>query len=100
LAHAPNACEVHAQRPRDARVARAKARWQPLVGELTLERKTSDEGLGGVGNRRFGSCSATQGCANASKPCRPSTRAGVTAASGPACVSSTSRRSPRSACGA
>jgi transposase-like protein len=45
LAHAPNAFEVHEQSPREARLARENARLNTLVGELTLERKKSDEVL-------------------------------------------------------
>jgi putative transposase len=37
LAQAPNACAVHAQSPRDARLSRENARVNTLVGELTLE---------------------------------------------------------------
>ena len=46
LAQAPNALEGHEQSPREARLAREKARLKTLVGELTLERKNSDEVLG------------------------------------------------------
>jgi transposase-like protein len=46
LAHAPKACEVHEQSQREARLARENARLKTLVGELTLERKKSDEVLG------------------------------------------------------
>jgi hypothetical protein len=46
LAHAPKAFEVHEQSPRDARLARENPRVKTLVGELTLELKKSDEGLG------------------------------------------------------
>ena len=46
LAHAPKACEVHEQSQREARLARENARLNALVGELTLELKTSDEVLG------------------------------------------------------
>jgi hypothetical protein len=46
LAHAPKAFEVHEQRQREARLAREKAQLKTLVGELTLELKTSDEVLG------------------------------------------------------
>jgi hypothetical protein len=68
LAHAPKAFEGHAQRPRAARLARAHARVKTLGGELTLERKPSDEVLGGVGPRRFESCRAMKGGSNASTP--------------------------------
>ena len=37
LAQARTAVAVHEQRQRDARLSRANARWNPLVGELTLE---------------------------------------------------------------
>jgi transposase-like protein len=43
LAPAPNALEAHEQSPREARLARENARLNTLVGELTLELKTSDE---------------------------------------------------------
>jgi hypothetical protein len=46
LAHAPTAFEGHAQSQREARLAREKARLKTLGGELTLERKTSDEARG------------------------------------------------------
>jgi transposase-like protein len=46
LAHAPKAFEVHAQSPREARLAREHARLNTLVGELTLELNKSDEVLG------------------------------------------------------
>jgi transposase-like protein len=46
LAHAPKAFEVHEQSQREARLAREHARVKTRVGELTLELKKSDEGLG------------------------------------------------------
>jgi len=46
LAHAPKAFEVHAQSPREARLARENAQLKTCVGELTLELKNSDEVLG------------------------------------------------------
>jgi transposase-like protein len=46
LSHAPKAFEVHEQSQREARLARENARLKTLVGELTLERKKSDEVLG------------------------------------------------------
>jgi hypothetical protein len=46
LAHAPNAFEVHAQSPREARLVRENARLKAIVGELTLELKKSDEVFG------------------------------------------------------
>jgi hypothetical protein len=46
LAHAPKAFEVHEQSQREARLVRENARLNTLVGELTLELKTSDEVLG------------------------------------------------------
>jgi Transposase len=46
LAHASKAFEVHEQNQREARLARENARLKPLVGELTLELKKSDEVLG------------------------------------------------------
>jgi hypothetical protein len=46
LAHAPNAFEVHEPSHREARLARAHARLNTRVGELTLALKTSDEVLG------------------------------------------------------
>jgi transposase-like protein len=46
LAHAPNAFEVHAQSQREARRVRDNARLKAIVGELTLERKKSDEVFG------------------------------------------------------
>jgi hypothetical protein len=46
LAHAPTACEVHAQSQREARLAREHAPLNTLVGELTLELNKSDEVLG------------------------------------------------------
>jgi hypothetical protein len=46
LAHAAQACEVHERSQRDARLGREHVRLKALVGELTLELKTSDELLG------------------------------------------------------
>jgi hypothetical protein len=46
LAHAPKAVEVHEQSQREARLARENARLKTLVGELSLERKKSDEARG------------------------------------------------------
>ena len=46
LAQAPTAVEVHEQSQREARLSRENARVNTLVGELTLECNTSDEGLG------------------------------------------------------
>jgi transposase-like protein len=43
LAHAGKAFEVHQQTKREARLAQENARLKQLVGELTLERKSSDE---------------------------------------------------------
>jgi transposase-like protein len=46
LTHAANAFEVHEQRQREARLMRENVRLKSLVGELTLERKKSDEVFG------------------------------------------------------
>jgi transposase-like protein len=46
LAHSAKAFEVHEQSQREARLARENAKLKTLVGELTLELKTSDEVLG------------------------------------------------------
>jgi transposase-like protein len=46
LAHAAKAFEVHEQSQREARLTREHARFKPLVGALTLERKKSDEVFG------------------------------------------------------
>jgi hypothetical protein len=46
LAHASQACEIQQQHQRAAPVARENTRVKALVGELTWERKTSDEVLG------------------------------------------------------
>jgi transposase-like protein len=46
LAHAAQAFEVHERSQREARLVRENVRLKALVGELTLELKTSDELLG------------------------------------------------------
>jgi transposase-like protein len=46
LANASRAFEVQQDDRKEARLARENARLKPLVGELTLERKKSDEWLG------------------------------------------------------
>ena len=46
LSHASKAFEVHEQSQREARLARENAPLKTLVGEWTLELKTSDEVLG------------------------------------------------------
>jgi hypothetical protein len=46
LANAARTIDVQPDDRKDARLARAHARRKPLVGELTLERKKSDEWLG------------------------------------------------------
>jgi transposase-like protein len=46
LAHATKAFEGQQQSQKEARLARENARLKTLVGELTLELKTSDEVLG------------------------------------------------------
>jgi transposase-like protein len=46
LAHAAQALEVHERSQREARLVREHVRLKALVGELTLELKTSDELLG------------------------------------------------------
>ena len=46
LANASKAFEVHRDAQKDARLARENARLKTLVGELTLEFKTSDEWVG------------------------------------------------------
>lgn len=46
LAHAAKAFEVHEQSQREARLMQENARLKTLVGELTLERKKSDEMFG------------------------------------------------------
>jgi transposase-like protein len=46
LANAAKAFEVHAQSQCEARLTRANARLNTLVGALTLERKKSDEVCG------------------------------------------------------
>jgi transposase-like protein len=46
LAHAATAFEVHEQSHREARLTQENARLKTLVGELTLERRKSDEVCG------------------------------------------------------
>ena len=45
LAHAAQAFEVHQHTRKEARLEQENARLKRLVGELLLERKTSDEWL-------------------------------------------------------
>ena len=63
LSHAPKAFEVHEPSQREARLAREHARVTTLVGELTLERNTSDEALGCAGRPRSASPTGMQTCA-------------------------------------
>ena len=46
LAHAANAFEVHQHTRKEARLEQENTRLKRLVGELLLELKKSDEGLG------------------------------------------------------
>lgn len=46
LAHAPKAFEVHQHTRKEARLEHENSKLKKLVGELLLELKKSDEGLG------------------------------------------------------
>jgi hypothetical protein len=70
LASASKTCEVPQDAHKEARLARENARLTLLVGELSLAVKPSDEGLGGAGNARPWSPSATMCVADACRRSR------------------------------
>jgi transposase-like protein len=96
LAHASHAFEGQQHGRQEARLAQENARLKKLVGELTLELKTSDELWGGGASGLSRSFNMTTSCCHASERLKPSPRFGGTAGSGPTCVMSSSARSTRS----
>jgi hypothetical protein len=77
LARAPQAVEGHEQSPRDARRAREAARLDTRVGALTLERKKSDEALGGTAGRHPSWPNATTPWCDGFGSCRRRPRSGA-----------------------
>jgi hypothetical protein len=96
LAHAAQAFEAHQHARTEARSAQENARLKTRVGELTLERNTSDERGGSRGGGRFGSCRAMRSCCRVCKRSNPTTRCGAIAAFGPPSASSSRDPSIRS----
>jgi transposase-like protein len=99
LAHASRAFEVHQYTQQEARLVQANARFKTLVGELTLQFKTSGAVLGCVGSPRPWAPSATKRSLSASGRSRPSPRAGAIVASGPIWALWSSSRFTRSGAG-